>query len=58
MFDEKFRAINVLSANETGQGKCHELRDRFSVDQGPGVAEEWQARVELAACYRLVDVTT
>ena len=36
-------------------GRRRELFDRFSVDQGPGLAEEWQARLDLAACYRLVD---
>ena len=41
-------------ASGTGEG-IHELFDRFSIDQGPGFAQEWQSRVDLAACYRLVD---
>ena len=33
----------------------HELRDRFPSIKDEVSPEEWQARVELAACYRLVD---
>src|SRR5262249_43575377 len=38
-----------------GTETIHELHDRLQVDRAGVSAEEWQARVDLAACYRLVD---
>ena len=35
--------------------KRRELFDRFQVDRNDVSAQEWQARLDLAACYRLVD---